>query len=118
MEGDVDINPAGPGLTEIGGFILVVGDIINNPAAVANVDIRGDTNIDGTIYTTGYFEIHGGGNDLNINGGIIAGGDVEIRGNGKVYYNTTYMDAIEGLDAQDFPPEIIYWEDLQNPYPL
>lgn len=107
---DMDFNhPPGPGITAYGGFYIVVD---------GDVEFHGKVQVDGVVYTPGEVTFDGGGNILNINGGIFSGEDTTINGGPDLSYNQTYMHTLKDMDVGNEPPEVIYWEDLQNPYPL
>lgn len=100
----------------IGGFFVVVGDVINDPDETEDATINGNGTIEGAIYTRGEFRINGGGGaDLNVNGGIWAGDQVRLNGNAKVAYNAEYMEAIKTLVGEG-TPQICSWEDKKLPY--
>lgn len=101
----------------IGGFFVVVGNVITNPDASYDATINGNGQIEGAIYTRGEFRINGGGGNLNVNGGVWAGVEAELNGNANVTYNKTYMDAVRFLNL-DASVQISSWKDTQNPYPL
>ena len=92
IEGDLPLN----GLISIGGFYMVVGDILTDGDENDNTTVRGNGTVEGAIYTTGQFRINGGGRGLNINGGVWAS-RAYLNGNSKVTYNGVYMRAIENL---------------------
>lgn len=101
----------------IGGFFVVVGDVLTNPNAVYDAEINGNGQIDGVIYTRGEFEVNGGGGGLNVNGGLWAGEETELNGNAHISYNQDYMSAIKALNINP-GVQIISWKDTQNPYSL
>lgn len=82
----------------IGGFFVVVGDVITNPGGSTDTSINGNGEIAGCIYTTGKFRVNGGGGGLNVNGGVWANEEVELNGNATVTYNEDYMNAINDLN--------------------
>ena len=95
----------------IGGFFVVVGDVLTNPSASEDTTINGNGQVAGAIYTTGNFRLNGGGNGLNVNGGVWAGNEARLNGNAKLTYNTDYMTAIEamGINAD---VQVVSWRDL------
>lgn len=104
-------------LGTIGGFFVVVGDVITNPSATYDATISGNGQIEGAIYTRGEFEVNGGGGGLNVNGGVWAGEETGLNGNAHIVYNQDYMSAIEALNINP-EVQIISWQDTQNPYSL
>lgn len=81
----------------IGGFFLIVGNIVADPAALpAEASITGNVHVNGCLYATGLFETKGGGSqDIVIDGGVWAGGDISLKGKPNVTRNETYMTGIE-----------------------
>jgi hypothetical protein len=114
VQGDLQLNG---NIGTIGGFFLVVGDVITNPDDTSDATINGNGEIEGVIYTRGEFDINGGGGNLNINGGVWAGEEAELNGNAHVAYNQDYMSAIEALNINP-DVQVVSWEELQNPYRL
>ena len=96
----------------VGGFYVVVGDVLTNPTGIYDATINGNGMIDGCIYTTGDFQVNGGGGNLNINGGVWAGGEVELNGNATVNYNSSYMAALAGQSWLVADVQIISWKEL------
>ncbi len=92
VEGDMVLNG---NIGTVGGFFLVVGDVLTNPSGSSSTELNGNGAIDGSIYSTGNFRINGGGGGLNVDGGVWAGLEVRLNGNCTVAYNSYYMDAIE-----------------------
>jgi hypothetical protein len=107
LEGSLDLS----GKTQVGGFYVVGGDV------VYDATLSGNVRVNGAIYTLGRFTINGGGNVLNVDGGVWSGQTTTLNGNAKIAYNSTYMDAIDGLDI-DTEIQITSWRDTQNPYAL
>jgi len=101
----------------LGGFFVVVGDVITNPSDIQDATINGNGQIEGAIYTRGNFRINGGGGNLNINGGVWAGQEARLNGNAHIDYNDTYMSAIEALGI-DASAQITSWKEQLNPYQL
>jgi len=95
----------------IGGFFVVVGNVLTDPAAVEDTTISGNGQVQGAIYTTGDFRINGGGGGMNVSGGVWAGDEMRMNGNATVAYNTTYMTAIRGLNVSA-DVQVISWQDL------
>lgn len=114
IEGDLQLNG---NIGTIGGFFVVVGDVINNPGETYDATVNGNGQIEGTIYTRGEFRINGGGGNLNVNGGVWAGEEARLNGNAHVSYNNSYMSAIENLNL-NADVQITSWRDTQNPYHL
>ena len=97
----------------IGGFLLVVGDVITNPGATMDTTINGNGMIDGCVYTTGYFRVNGGGGGLNVNGGVWSGNDgVRLNGNVTVDYNQQYQDAIRLVISPSTDTQLISWRQI------
>lgn len=114
VEGDLVLNG---NIGTIGGFLVVVGDVLTNPAAEYDATINGNGMIEGVIYTRGEFRINGGGGNLNINGGVWAGQEAELNGNASITFNREYMSAIEALGI-NAGVQVYRWKDTQNPYTL
>ncbi|MCM8823939.1 MAG: hypothetical protein NC822_04620 [Candidatus Omnitrophica bacterium] len=112
INGDLKLNG---NIGTIGGFFVVVGDVINTPDITQDAIINGNGQIDGVIYTRGIFRINGGGGNLNINGGVWSGNQARLNGNTFVTYNKQYMKAIEELDIEP-DPQITLWQDTQTFY--
>ena len=114
VEDDLQLNG---NIGTIGGFFVVVGDVLSDPDAEDPEDavLNGNGTIEGTIYTLGEFRINGGGGNLNINGGVWAGEEARLNGNAHVEFNSDYMDAIQSLDIET-EVQIVNWRDTQNPY--
>ena len=102
----------------LGGFIVVVGDIITDPDITDDMIINGNGDINGVIYTRGIFRVNGGGNaELNIDGGVICGELGRLNGDAHIVYNEFYMEALKNLNL-GVEPRIAQWKDNQPPYPL
>jgi len=101
----------------IGGFFVVVGDIITDPDETDDMVINGTGQIDGVIYTRGTFRVNGGGGNLNVDGGVWAGEEIRLNGNAHLTYNQDYMSAIEALGI-NADAQFISWRDTQNIYLL
>lgn len=114
IEGDLQLNG---NIGTIGGFFVVVGDVINNAGATYDATVNGNGQIEGAIYTRGEFRINGGGGNLNINGGVWAGEEARLNGNAHVSYNQSYMNAIGNLNL-NADVQITSWRDTQNSYQL
>ncbi|MCM8786682.1 MAG: hypothetical protein NC935_01355 [Candidatus Omnitrophica bacterium] len=97
------------GNQQVGGFYVVGGEV------VCDATLAGTVGVEGAIYTLGNFTIKGGGAGLNIVGGVWAGEKAILDGNAKVFYNSTYMHAIDNLDV-DTDVQITSWKELQSPY--
>ncbi len=112
VEGDLTLNGQ---WGEIGGFVIVVGDIVTNPSGdPADTTVNGNGTINGVVYTTGTFSVNGGGNGLNVDGGVIAGEDAVLNGNTHITYNDGYMDSINNFN----PPAAMtveYWREIESP---
>lgn len=96
----------------IGGFFVVAGDVITDPSGGADATINGNGQIAGCIYTLGEFTVNGGGGGLNVDGGIWSAEETTINGNASVQYNTTYMNAISGLNINP-DVQVIGWREIQ-----
>ncbi|MFH1577874.1 MAG: pilus assembly PilX N-terminal domain-containing protein [Candidatus Omnitrophota bacterium] len=114
IEADLKLNGS---IGTIGGFFVVVGDVVTNPGAVEDLTINGNGQIEGIIYTRGQFRINGGGGNLNVDGGVWAGTEVRLNGNAEIAYNQDYMTAIDALDI-DVQVQIASWRDTQNPFKI
>lgn len=99
----------------VGGFFVVVGDVITDPEDTEDATLNGNGIVEGAIYTRGEFRINGGGGVLNVNGGVWAGEEARLNGSADVVYNEEYMSAIGSLGI-DASVQITEWKDLQNPY--
>jgi hypothetical protein len=114
VEGDLTLNG---NIGTIGGFFVVVGDVINTPDISQDAIINGRGQIEGAIYTRGIFRVNGGGGNLNVNGGVWSGELARLNGNATVTYNYDYMHAIDLLNIDaDFQVES--WRESNNPWPL
>jgi hypothetical protein len=113
IEGDLVLNG---NIGTIGGFLLVVGDVLTNPSATYDSTINGNGQIAGCIYTTGDFRINGGGGGLNVDGGVWAGNEAELNGNATITYNQPYMYAIktmvenQGLGSE---AQLLTWREIE-----
>ncbi|MBI5873878.1 MAG: hypothetical protein HZB36_07030 [Candidatus Omnitrophica bacterium] len=94
VEGDMVLNG---NIGIIGGFFLVVGDVLTDPDATYDTTINGIGEIAGCIYTTGDFRINGGGGGLNVDGGVWAGNEARLNGNANIAYNQDYMYSIKAM---------------------
>ena len=101
----------------VGGFFVVVGDVITSPDDVEDATINGNGQIEGMIYTRGEFRINGGGGNLTIDGAIWAGEEVRLNGNAHIAFNQDYMTALETLDI-DAGAQVVSWREQVNPYSL
>ncbi len=114
VESDLTLNG---NVGTIGGFYVVVGDVLTNPGGTYDATINGNGQVAGVIYTRGTFSINGGGGGLNVSGGVWSGEEVELNGNANITYNKEYMDAISGLNINP-GVQIDSWRDTQGPYKL
>jgi len=115
INGDLKVNG---NIGTIGGFLIVVGDVITNPSGTYDAEIVGEGSLDGVLYTLGEFDVNGGGSTgFDVNGGVWAGQDVTINGSADIFYNATYMSSIAGLNIEPVP-QVTSWQDSQNPYEL
>lgn len=107
VEDDLELNG---NIGTISGFFVVVGDVLTNPGGQFDTEINGNGQIAGAIYTTGEFEINGGGGNLNVDGGVWAGTEAELKGNSTVTYNAAYMSVISGFIIPT--PQISGWREI------
>ncbi len=94
----------------IGGFFVVVGDVLTDPSASEDTTINGNGQISGCIYTTGDFRVNGGGKGLNVDGGIWAGEEARLNGSVTMTYNATYMNVLRDLELQP-DVQVVSWRD-------
>ena len=94
IEGDMVLNG---NIGTVGGFFLVVGDVLTDPDNTSDSTINGVGTIEGCIYATGNFDVNGGAGNLNVNGGVWAGLEARLNGNATVAHKASYMDSIEAL---------------------
>ncbi len=95
----------------IGGFFVVVGNVLTDPNAVEDTTINGNGQIAGVVYTTGEFRINGGGNGLNVDGGVFAGSEgVRLNGNATIQYNQSYLQAVENLHVNP-DVQVVLWRE-------
>ncbi len=99
----------------IGGFLVVVGDVISDPNETTSTTINGTGYIDGCVYSTGEFRINGGGGiGLNVLGGVWSGSDgVRFNGSVDIGYHKTYMDAIRYIISPSSIVQLISWRKLE-----
>ncbi|HAM39945.1 MAG TPA: hypothetical protein DDX89_02960 [Candidatus Omnitrophica bacterium] len=97
----------------IGGFFVVVGNVLTNPSATEDTTINGVGSVEGAIYTTGDFVINGGGGGLNVYGGVWAGDEARLNGNATVEYEATYMRAIERLNLS-VDVQLLSWRECPS----
>ena len=110
VETDLILN----GKINIGGFLLVVGDVVNDPDETNETTINGTGTVDGCVYSTGQFRVNGGGKGLNVLGGIWSGSDgVRLNGNVKVEYNADYMSACERWSAGN-AVQLLSWREVNQ----
>lgn len=114
IEGDLALNG---NIGTIGGFFVVVGDVLTDPDVTQDATLNGNGMVAGAIYTRGEFKINGGAGRLNVDGGVWAGGEAELNGNADVSYNKAYMDALRALNI-NVQAQVTTWKDTQNPYAL
>lgn len=98
----------------IGGFFVVVGDVLTDPFVTEDTRINGNGQIQGAIYTTGDFRINGGGRGLNIDGGIWAGDKARLNGSTALTYNATYMNAIRDIIAPNPDVQVVSWRNTSR----
>ncbi len=108
VEGDLSLQ----GHDSVGGFFVVVGDVITDSADTGAATLNGNCSIDGCVYTNGKFSINGGGNALNVSGGIWAD-EAELIGHAKVSYNSAYQNVIKNLpDVYTYSIAISRWREI------
>ena len=95
----------------IGGFFVVVGDVLTDPDTTEETIINGVGHIEGAIYTTDDFRVNGGGNRLNVNGGVWAGDEARLNGAVTLTYNWDYMHAIQALDI-NADIQLVSWREI------
>ncbi len=113
IEGDMVLNG---NVGTIGGFFLVVGNVLTDPNDTSNSTINGNGQIDGSIYATGKFRINGGAGGLNVNGGVWAGTEAELNGNANVTFNEFFMDSIKALvdsNTAGSAVQVLSWRELE-----
>lgn len=109
VEDDLQLNG---NIGTIGGFFVVVGDVLTDPSGGADSTINGNGSIAGCIYTLGEFTVNGGGGNLNIDGGVWSAEETGINGNATVQYNAAYMNAISGLNINP-DVQVLSWREVQ-----
>lgn len=99
----------------IGGFLVVVGNVISDPDETNSTVINGNGHIDGCVYSTGEFRVNGGGGDgLNVLGGVWSGSDgVLINGSVEIGYHKPYMDAIRYVINPSSIVQLISWRKVE-----
>jgi hypothetical protein len=113
VEGDLVLNG---NIGEIGGFFVVVGNVLTDPEDTGDSTINGNGDVRGCIYSTGKFNINGGGGDLNVDGGVWAGSEAEMKGSSNLFYNATFMDAIKAMiEREGVGPavQIVSWREIE-----
>lgn len=113
IEGDMVLNG---NIGTIGGFFLVVGNVLTDPSDMSDTTLNGNGQISGCIYTTGKFRVNGGGGNLNVNGGVWSGTDSVLNGNATVTYNQFYMDSIESTVnslAASGVAQLVSWREIK-----
>ncbi|MCG2712120.1 MAG: hypothetical protein L6416_07350 [Candidatus Omnitrophica bacterium] len=98
----------------IGGFLVVVGDVISEPDETTSTTINGNGHIDGCVYSTGEFRVNGGGETgLSVLGGAWSGSDgVRINGSVDIGYHKPYMDSIRYIINPSSTVQLISWRKL------
>lgn len=94
----------------VGGFFVVVGNVLTDPSAVEDTTIEGNGQVAGAIYTTGTFKIKGGGSGLNLDGGVWSGEKATLDGSATIQYNAAYMNAIKNLQINP-GVQLISWRE-------
>lgn len=99
----------------VGGFFLVVGNVLTDPDDTSDSTINGNGTVDGCVYATGKFDINGGAGGINVNGGVWAGDEAEMGGNSTITYDLDYMMSIKGLVESNSAASVIQmlsWREL------
>lgn len=92
----------------IGGLIIVRG----TTQIQEDASFGGNNTIHGVIYTSGHFNMHGGGNKpINIMGGAFCG-SATLKGQPSLTYCEEYMRAIEDFVMIESRFEVISWREL------
>ena len=113
VEGDMVLNG---NVGTIGGFFLVVGNVLTDPNDTSDTTINGNGQISGCVYTTGKFRINGGAGGLNVDGGVWSGTEAELNGNANVTYNKNFMDSIKHLvnsNSAGSVVQLLSWRELE-----
>jgi len=113
LEGDMTLNG---NIGTIGGFLLVVGDVLTDPTDSSDTTINGHGEIDGCVYSTGNFRVNGGGGGLNVDGGVWSGLESRLDGNCTVAFNEFFMDAVEYLvnsNSAGGVVQLLSWRELE-----
>ncbi len=104
----------------IGGFFVVVGNVLNNPNAALNATtITGYGKVDGAVYSTGTFAVSAPNppdktKTLSVMGGVWAHSKVSVgKGYTNITYSSDYMKAIQALGINP-GVTVISWQDLGN----
>lgn len=100
----------------IGGFLIIVGDVLTDSDAFGETEIKGTGTIEGAIYTNGKFEVEGNADTAGIviNGGVWVGGEAgaEVKGKTTITYDQNYMaTAIGGLGLSG-DVQLISWQQV------
>jgi len=112
VEGDMTLNGT---IGTIGGFMLVVGDVLTDPDDTGSSTLNGVGTVEGCIYSSGNFKVNGGGGGLNVDGGVWAGLEAEMNGNCNIAYNEFFMDAVEHLvnsNSAGSVVQLLSWREL------
>lgn len=102
------------GNSTLGGFFVVVGNILDDPNAVVDVSTGGTLNIDGCIYTRGELTIKG---DVEVRGGVWAGEGITLDGGITVLYDADNMadiKSIAGDPTANQPLQFKSWRRLKT----
>jgi Tfp pilus assembly protein PilX len=113
LEGDMVLNG---NVGTLGGFFLVVGNVLTDPNVTPDATINGNGEVDGCIYTLGDFRINGGAGGLNVNGGVWSGEESRLNGNATVTYNQAFMYAIKNLietQGAGSVVQLLNWRELE-----
>lgn len=96
------------GSDSVGGFYVVVGDYLTNPAGGGSATMNGAADMDGVVYVIGDYVKNGGGNNTTVDGGVIAK-NVHLNGKSQFTYNEEYANAIESAPVGPGSLESVSW---------
>ncbi|MCM8813380.1 MAG: hypothetical protein NC924_05515 [Candidatus Omnitrophica bacterium] len=113
LEDDLTLNGT---FGKIGGFVIVVGDVLTDPDVTTSTVINGCGFIDGCVYSTGEFRVNGGGaQGLNVLGGVWSGSDgIRLNGTVDIKYYEPYMNAIRYNINPSTVLQLVSWRNLDE----